>query len=547
MKLLDLIRRDSDANLLWLGVLASVSGIANALLLVIINMAAQDASDQAASFRDLALFLVSIALYALTQRQVMVSSTREVESMIHRIRDRLMEKIRRADLLPLERVGRSSIYASLNKDTQTLSQTAQSLVVGVQSAILTVFTLLYIAWLSRIAFLVSLGIVVLAIALYLRKLKRLNAELQEAAAEENRLFDLLTDLLEGFKEVRMNTRRSDEIYSDLSAMSLHASEKKQESQSGIARNFIFSQLMFYLLVASMVFLVPRMAAMMHSKVAAYPEVVVQISTATLFLLGPVSFLINFLPMLANANSAADNIELLDQTLSKAAGASAGASKQPLKREFGSLRLEGIRFHYSDPKAERPFTLGPIDFSIQQGELLFVTGGNGSGKSTMIKILAGLYYPTVGSVRVDGRVIGEETYDAYRNMFATVFSDFHLFKRLYGVGDADPERIRTLLEWLELENKTEVVDGEFTTVDLSGGQRKRVGLAVALLEDKPIYILDEWAADQDPEFRRKFYREILPEMKRQGKTVIAVTHDDHYFDVCDRRVHLAEGQIGFEES
>lgn len=545
MKLLNLIRSDSSANLLWLGLLAAISGIANAFLLVIINMAAQDASDQAASFRDLAFFLVSIALYAVTQRQVMVSSTREVESMIHRIRERLIEKIRKADLLPLERVGRSSIYASLNKDTLTLSQTAQSLVVGVQSAILTVFTLLYIAWLSRIAFVVCLSIVVLAIAIYLRKLKRLNEELQEAAVEENRLFDLLTDLLEGFKEVRMDTRRSDAIYSDLSQMSLQASEKKKESQTGIARNFIFSQLMFYLLVAAMVFLVPRMASMMNSHVASYPQVVVQISTATLFLLGPVSFLINFLPMLANANSAAGHIEQLDETLSAAMGASPGASKAPLKTDFETLKLEGIRFHYTDPKADRPFSLGPVDLTIQQGELLFVTGGNGSGKSTMIKILSGLYYPDSGRVRIDGRVIGAETYDAYRNMFATVFSDFHLFKRLYGIAE-DAERTRALLKWLELDQKTDVVNGAFTTVDLSGGQRKRVALLVALLEDKPLYILDEWAADQDPEFRRKFYREILPEMKRQGKTVIAVTHDDQYFDVCDRRVHVAEGQIAFAQ-
>ena len=139
-------------------------------------------------------------------------------------------------------------------------------------------------------------------------------------------------------------------------------------------------------------------------------------------------------------------------------------------------------------------------------------------------------------------IDPETYDAYRNLFSTVFSDYHLFKRLYGVDYSDAERVQELLLKLELQDKTHVENGEFSTVDLSGGQRKRVALMVSLLEDKPLYIFDEWAADQDPQFRRKFYREILPEMKRAGKTVIAVTHDDQYFDVADRRPAHGRGSL-----
>ena len=185
---------------------------------------------------------------------------------------------------------------------------------------------------------------------------------------------------------------------------------------------------------------------------------------------------------------------------------------------------------------------PVDLTIRKGELIFITGGNGSGKSTLIKILAGLTYPTSGSMRVNHREIGPETYDEYRNLISIIFGDFHLFKRLYGVDLGDGEKARRLMEHMEIQEKTQLISDEFSTVQLSTGQRKRLALVVSLLEERSIYILDEWAADQDPQFRRKFYRELLPEMKRDGKTVIAVTHDDQYFDVADRCLHMVEGRL-----
>ncbi|WPZ32679.1 cyclic peptide export ABC transporter [Thalassobaculum sp. OXR-137] len=544
MDLLKLIRRESKASWLGFAFLAAISGLANALILAVINLAASDAAaiDDDRRTYHLSIFLAVTGIYIVSQRSVMISSTREVEEMIHKIRMRLIEKIRTADLGPLERIGRSFIYASINKDTLTLSQAAQSLVVGAQSAILMLFTLLYIAWLSRIAFVVCVTFIGVASWLYMKNLRGLNADLQLAAAEENRLFDLLTDLLEGFKEVRMNAARSDALYADLAAISAHAAEKKKESQSGIARSFIFSQTMFYFLVAAMVFLVPQVGKIFHDLGSSYPEVVIQTATATLFLIGPVSFLVNFMSIFANANSAAENIERLDTTLSAAVSGSRDGPADPLGPDFEELELRGVSYRYSDPKADRPFVLGPLDLRVKRGEMIFVTGGNGSGKSTLIKLLAGLYYPAAGRIRIDRQDIGPETYEAYRNLISIVFADFHLFRRLYGIDHSDRDRVRALMERMEIQDKAQLIDGEFSTIELSTGQRKRLALVVSLLEDRPIYIFDEWAADQDPEFRRKFYREILPEMKRAGKTILAVTHDDHYFDVADRRIHMTEGRL-----
>jgi putative pyoverdin transport system ATP-binding/permease protein len=91
--------------------------------------------------------------------------------------------------------------------------------------------------------------------------------------------------------------------------------------------------------------------------------------------------------------------------------------------------------------------------------------------------------------------------------------------------------------MELEQKTGIVGRTFSDVNLSTGQRKRLAMIALVLERRPICIFDEWAADQDVHFRQKFYQVILPWLKSQGKTVIAVTHDERYFDAADQRIHL----------
>jgi putative ATP-binding cassette transporter len=87
-----------------------------------------------------------------------------------------------------------------------------------------------------------------------------------------------------------------------------------------------------------------------------------------------------------------------------------------------------------------------------------------------------------------------------------------------------------------------INVKFSTTKLSTGQRKRLALFAALAEKRPILILDEWAADQDPGFRLFFYNEILPYIKNENITIIAITHDETYFNLADRRLHLESGTI-----
>jgi putative ATP-binding cassette transporter len=89
----------------------------------------------------------------------------------------------------------------------------------------------------------------------------------------------------------------------------------------------------------------------------------------------------------------------------------------------------------------------------------------------------------------------------------------------------------------------VKDGRLSTTRLSAGQRRRLALLQVFLDRRPVVALDEWAAEQDPIFRRVFYTELLPELQRRGATVVAITHDDRYFHIADRCVTVgADGGL-----
>jgi putative ATP-binding cassette transporter len=216
-------------------------------------------------------------------------------------------------------------------------------------------------------------------------------------------------------------------------------------------------------------------------------------------------------------------------------------------QIQNICLDNIEFKYpsvvnGDSTQNDAFQIGPFSLNINRGEMVFLVGGNGCGKTTLLKVLTGLYQPTGGQLRVNDMPITRNNVDSFRNHISAIFSDFHLFQRLYGYEDIDPVRVDTLLNQLKISDKTSFVDGEFTTIKLSTGQRKRVALVAALLEDRDIILFDEWAADQDPHFRAYFYEVLLAQLKAQGKTILAITHDEKYWHLADRVIRLEYGTM-----
>lgn len=533
MKLLELFRNETATPPVQLAVVSAIAGISNAAVLGIINAAAAQAAQNVHDFKFVMYFAIAVALYATSQGFVMATTSKEVEGVLHRVRVRIADKVLRSELLTMERLGRSEIYASITRETLTISNTATALSIGVQTAILVFFASLYIAFLSLTAFFVSAVFVALAISIHFRKRKEVQHNMHLTAMSENRLFDTLTDMLDGFKEVKINSALGDGLFRSIKHISNETAETKIKTAREMAGHIIFSQATFLLLLGTMVFIVPRLSPDMAPSV-------VQLTSSILFLIGPITSLVSIIPSVAIANTAAENIYSLEQVLAEHAGARAAPG---LRRPgFERIEFDKVSFRYQDAGGGATFAVGPLDLDIRAGEILFVIGGNGSGKSTFMKLLTGLYPPSGGEIRIDGVRLGPDNIAEYRSLFTAIFSDYHLFKHLYGFEDVDRQRIQELLQLMEIEHKTQLTGHEFQTVDLSAGQRKRLALAVSILQDKPVYVLDEWAADQDPYFRRKFYEQLLQELRSRGKTVIAVTHDDRYFHTADRCVKMEEGRL-----
>jgi putative ATP-binding cassette transporter len=246
------------------------------------------------------------------------------------------------------------------------------------------------------------------------------------------------------------------------------------------------------------------------------------------------------PAFTRANRAAASLAELERDLDRAHRERPGEGRRPALTLRSGIQCRGLEFGYPS-LGDGGFHIGPIDLTIERGQITMFVGGNGSGKTTLLKVVAGLYAPTAGHLALDGRQIPADQIEAYREMFGAVFSDFHLFRKLYGV-TASVQSIDAALSQMSIGHKVHYTDAGFSTRDLSTGQRKRVAMVVALLEDRPVLIFDEWAAEQDPEFRAHFYDVLLPDLKRAGKTLLVATHDDRFFHIADKIVKLELGKV-----
>jgi putative ATP-binding cassette transporter len=300
---------------------------------------------------------------------------------------------------------------------------------------------------------------------------------------------------------------------------------------------VTSQISMYVLLGAVVFIAPQFSDSLGG------AALTKTTTALMFIVGACFGLVQSIPILLNANASADRIVQLENALR--ATVSSQPREIPVVKRFDKIEMHKISFRYVDRFSEAAFKIGPIDFTLRPGELVFITGGNGSGKSTFLRVLSGLYPPDSGEIILDGKRIDDSTRDEYRALMSAIFFDYHLFRRLYGVPDVEPGEVDRLLKLFRLADKTGLTDGEFRTLELSGGQRRRLALIVSLLEKRPILLLDEWTAEQDPEFRRKFYDELLPDLMEAGATVVVITHDDRYLDELNlpaRRIRMDEGRI-----
>jgi len=534
--LFEFFYKESESQKNQIFMMALFSGISSGLLLALINAGAETVSHQEDQARFFLLYIVSFILYIYTQRFTLSQTIIAFEEAIRRVRIRIADKIRRTDLLFIEGNERGEIHTGLTQGSSVVSGAAIPIVSSAQSAIVLAFNLVYIAWLSFSSFLLISLTISSALFWHLATRRKIAQELQEATLTESRFFNMLSQILDGFKEIKVNQRKSDDLFQQVKNISVENENLKVKAGIQSISLVMFSRVMLYLLLALIVFIIPIFNS-------AHTEIIFKLTASVLFIMGPVNIIIFNLPILARAHVALKNLYALESKLDTVISKDE-QTETPIVPPtlFKEIRLSEISFDYVDQQGNSLFSLGPINLTIQPGELLFIVGGNGSGKSTLLKLLAGLYHPSQGSLYRDDEEIDQTNYQSYREFFSVVFADFHLFDKLYGLSEAEVPRLKSLLREMELDKKTKYVNGRFTHLDLSQGQRKRLAFIVAVLENKPIYIFDELAADQDPRFRKYFYEIVLKDLKQQGKTLIVVSHDDRYFHIADRLLKMEYGQL-----
>jgi len=534
MKLLDFFNRESEVPKKKLIFTALTSGLANGYLLIIINNAAETINGGAdLQLQHFLIFLLDLILLAYTKQYTLKNATMAAEDAIDRVRTRVADKLRHTELHYIETVGHTSIYTRIAQDTSLISESAIMLANACQQIIVVAMCLLYIAWLSIPGFLLTISILCIAILMYFYNSSFIKAKLREASEKETSFFNGIRSILLGFKEIKINHKKNEALFSHIKNISNDVKDIKVSAGFHFVIDLMFAQTAFFILCAGIIFALPAVSVINVKEV-------VGITIAILFLFAPLAVVINAFSMFVRANIAVENIYELEQEID-------AVSKKEAVVEidvptFESLEFDKLTFHYPMQDGSSNFGVGPLSFKIKKGDVLFIVGGNGSGKSTLLKLLTGLYYPISGNIYLNDKLLSQKDYLNFRELYTTIFTDFHLFENLYGIDNIDENRVDTLLKEMELDKKTSFEHDHFSNTDLSTGQRKRLAYIASLLEDKQIFIFDEWAADQDPEFRKHFYEVLLGELKAKGKTAIAVSHDDRYFSAADTVIKMEYGQI-----
>jgi putative ATP-binding cassette transporter len=514
------------------------SGLINTALLALINAALGSAG--AASSRLVVGFVALCVALPVLRLVPEVLLLRLTQGAMFDLRLHLCRRILAAPLRLLEELKPARLLATLTDDIPTVTGAIILLPLICMHGAVLISCLIYLCWLSPIVLVGVVAFMVIGIASYQLMTVRAMRYFKRGREEWDGLVKHFRALTEGTKELKLHHERREAFLSDEVRSTAHSLRRYQFIGSVIyLATKSWGQLLFFMLIGLLLFELPRWQSIGSAMLTSYVLVL-------LYMNAPLEVILNMLPAFGRAKVAIEKIEQLGLSLAKK-GTDGGEYVGPTSPAWNRLDLVSVTHSYSGEAENSTFTLGPINLSFRPGELVFLAGGNGSGKTTLAKLLTGLYLPESGEIRLDGRPVGSQNIESYRQLFSAVFSDFYLFDKLLGLDRAElNEEGRHYLSQLQLAHKVQINGGQFSTTDLSQGQRKRLALLTAYLEDRPFYIFDEWAADQDPAFKNIFYITLLPELKARGKTALVITHDERYYHVADRVVKLNYGNVEYDQ-
>ncbi len=456
------------------------------------------------------------------------------QEIVASLRKDMTRKVLTAPIPEIEQIQSHRVLAALQQDVGNLSGFSRALTYFVVAVCEVVGCAIYLLYLSAPMFLASAVVWAGSYLVTRYVLRGAYATLADERAAYDELQKHYGALINGAKELKISRERRERFYRGELVATIH---RLRDVINKSATLFLAASALdnasFFLLAGALLALAPHLGA----DTATLSSFVL----AILFMRTPVSMVVLSLPEFSRVGISFAKVRELSERFASLESdlLAAGA---PAKREFQQLELRGAQYVFPHAAGAAPFALGPIDLVLKKGEILFITGENGSGKTTLVKLLLGLYPLKDGEIRLNGELVTDANRDDYRQNFSAIFFDFYLFDDLIVADEAASEAVRSYLERLNIAHKVTVEEGRLSTLELSTGQRKRLALIGTYLEKRPLVVFDEWAAEQDPTFRRIFYTEILGELRRQGKTLIVVSHDDRYFDAADRILHIREGKI-----
>ncbi|AXT56531.1 cyclic peptide export ABC transporter [Aquimarina sp. AD1] len=515
--------------------LAIVSGLSGFAFITIINKVISDSLNEGLVKNNNYeyMFLAAIVVFFVTRRLLSAGVINLSQKIFWQTRQDIIKLVLKAPYLKLQQY-KDEVYSTLTTDVNNITNASVIVITFFSSVVLIISCLVYMAYLSLSLFGLSLGVILIGIFVYMIRSKKSNLQLKTVRELERGFINVFNSILNGSKEININKDKGNDIYKG-KLVKLMNTGKKTYVKAFIQylNSEIISQLLFYGLITFILLYANNMLNVTL-------DVTISFVLVLLYLLGPLVTVMTVMPSITRARISLQKMNKLKKELQNVKFDYQIKEEDKIKyRNFNKLELKDYSFSYGENK----FSVGPISLNIKRNDVVFIQGGNGAGKTTFINTILKLYDIDEGRAYIDNELIPLERIEEIKEMFSPIFSDFYLFDEFYGINNVEEKKVCYYLKMFELEDKVSLIDGKFSTIDLSTGQRKRLALISSLLEDRPIIVLDEWAADQDPHFRHKFYTEIIPELSKiQDKTIIAITHDDKYFNLADHLLKMEFGRL-----
>jgi len=536
---LNFLDKKDRTEYILLGLLGIINSIVSSMLLLVINQTILRAPTIIAPAYNWLVFTVLISLAFMGSRIFQSRIIRITKKNSNDLMLKTIDKLRHASYEDYEKLGNETVYTAMY-DIAIIGAIPRALIVVFNSFFTVTCGLIYLFWVSAPGAGLMFLIIGLLIYLYWTRNFELKKELELIRGLDDVYFQHINDLLLGFQEMKMSSKRNNTLYKD------HITKNRSSSQelgvrTSIAylNNELIGNYGWYLLIGIVLFLLPLVTTINYAQITTFIVTI-------LFLMNPIVGLVNTLPTYTGYTIAVERLKSFESKIDAFNHSEQYKNDQPSgSLAFEKLEMVDVFYERNDSSGRKNFALGPINLKIQRGELVFITGRNGSGKSTFVNLLTGLYRPVAGAIYLNDNKISLARYPSYRDHISAIFTKNYLFHHNYD--DFAIKRTNAILnEYIDLMQLNDVVhiraDKNHIDKNLSKGQQKRLAMIYALMEDRPIMVLDEWAAEQDPSFRRYFYHTVLRKLIEAGKTVICVTHDDDFFYLAERVIEMNEGKI-----